>query len=248
MCDMDALGAIASENGLILFEDACQAHGAEYFSAKSGKWLRAGSVGKAAAFSFYPGKNLGACGEAGAVTTNDAELAQRMRMIRDHGQNKKYYHLVEGYNGRLDAMQAALLRVKLRHLSDWTQKRRQAAALYDRLFGGVNGVRAPFEPSWSHAVYHLYVICTERRDELQQYLTSRKIGTGLHYPIPCHLQKGYANLGYSAGDFPVTEKLSTQILSIPMFPQMSSEMQRQVVEAILHFQAGVELSPELTRS
>jgi dTDP-4-amino-4,6-dideoxygalactose transaminase len=245
MCDMDALEEICSEHGLLLFEDACQAHGAEYFSAKKRKWLKAGSIGKAGAFSFYPGKNLGACGEAGAITTNDAELAQRMRMIRDHGQNKKYYHLVEGYNGRLDTMQAALLRVKLPHLAEWTSKRRKAAASYNKLFARVYGVRAPFEPTWSKAVYHLYVVCTQQRDELQKHLTSKNIGTGLHYPIPLHLQKGYANLGYAEGDFPVTEQLSREILSLPMFPQLSYENQQRVVQEIQKFREAVEMSPEL---
>jgi dTDP-4-amino-4,6-dideoxygalactose transaminase len=239
MCDMDAVMAIAEQYGLLVFEDACQAHGSEYFSEKNDRWQKAGSIGKAAAFSFYPGKNLGACGEAGAVTTNDEGLAQRIRMIRDHGQNKKYYHLVEGYNGRLDALQAALLRVKLPHLSDWNAKRRKAARTYNELLSAIDTIKTPYEPAWSRANYHLYVIlCPEERDELQNHLSAQNIGTGLHYPIPLHLQKGYLSLGYSAGDFPVTEKLASQILSLPMYPQMISDQQRQVAAEVRNFLAN----------
>jgi dTDP-4-amino-4,6-dideoxygalactose transaminase len=235
MCDMDPLMRIAEEYGLMVFEDACQAHGSEYFSAKNNRWQKAGSVGKAAAFSFYPGKNLGACGEAGAVTTNDESIAQRIRMIRDHGQNMKYHHLIEGYNGRLDALQAALLDVKLRFLDDWNSKRRQAAKTYNELLAHIPGINAPFEPSWSRAIYHLYVIVCERRDELQQHLSQRKIGTGLHYPIPLHLQRGYTNLGYRPGDFPITEAMASKILSLPIFPQLTEAQQRRVGEALSEF-------------
>jgi dTDP-4-amino-4,6-dideoxygalactose transaminase len=233
--DMDAIGELAEEYGLTVFEDACQAHGSEYFSAKKGKWQSAGSIGKAGAFSFYPGKNLGACGEAGAVTTNDESLAQSMRMIRDHGQNKKYHHLVEGYNGRLDALQAAILQVKLPHLKEWNAKRREAAETYNQLLQSVESVRTPFEPKWSKAVFHLYVICVRDRDDLQKHLTKNNIGTGLHYPIPLHLQKGYAHLGYREGDFPVTERLAQEILSLPMYPQMHKEQLEQVVQALAQF-------------
>jgi dTDP-4-amino-4,6-dideoxygalactose transaminase len=236
MCDMDPLMELAEKYGLLVFEDACQAHGAEYFSAKKQRWQKAGSIGKAGAFSFYPGKNLGACGEAGAVTTNDEALAQQIRMIRDHGQNKKYHHLVEGYNGRLDAMQAALLQVKLPHLNGWNAARERAAKTYNNLLADVPGVRTPCEPDWSRAIYHLYVVvCSQGRDELQEFMTDRKIGTGLHYPIPLHLQKGYANLSYKLGDFPVTEKLAGQILSLPMYPQLQRRQQEEVVEALLQF-------------
>jgi dTDP-4-amino-4,6-dideoxygalactose transaminase len=235
MCDMDSIMGIAEEYGLIVIEDACQAHGSEYFSAKKNAWQKAGSIGKAAGFSFYPGKNLGACGEAGAVTTNDETLAVRMRMIRDHGQNKKYHHLVEGYNGRLDALQAALLRVKLPHLKEWTAQRRKAAETYNELLKGVSAVRIPFEPKWSRAVYHLYVVCATKRDELQKRLTENHIGTGLHYPVPVHLQEAYANLGYRAGDFPVTERLAAEILSLPMYPQLQKAQQEQIVEVLMEF-------------
>src|SRR5262249_55004956 len=154
----------------------------EYFSVKNNAWQKAGSIGKAGSFSFYPGKNLGACGEAGAVTTNDESLAQRVRMIRDHGQNKKYHHLVEGYNGRLDPMQATLLSVKLPFLSDWNAKRRDAAQIYNELLASSENLRTPYEPNWSRANYHLYVVlCGPEREELQKHLTERNIGTGLHY-------------------------------------------------------------------
>src|SRR5215831_8275587 len=207
MCEMDSIVELAERYGIAVIEDACQAHGSQYFSAKDDAWQTAGSIGRAAAFSFYPGKNLGACGEAGAVTTNDEVIAQRVRMIRDHGQNRKYYHLVEGYNGRMDALQAALLRVKLPHLNRWNTMRREAAETYNSLLAGIDGIRTPYEPSWSKGNYHLYVInCGGSRDELQKQLDSRKIGTGLHYPVPVHLQKGYAHLGYKEGDFPIAEK------------------------------------------
>lgn len=235
MCDMDAIATITEEFGLMLFEDACQAHGSEYFSTKANCWRRAGSIGKAAAFSFYPGKNLGACGEAGAITTNDEELAARMKMIRDHGQNKKYHHLIEGYNGRIDAMQAVLLSVKLPLLEDWNASRRDAAQKYKKLLSGVEAIRVSQEPDWSRGNYHLYVIHSQKRDELQKRLTEENIGTGLHYPIPCHLQKGYENLGYHEGDFPVTEKLAQELLSLPMFPQLRQEQQEKVAEVVVEF-------------
>jgi dTDP-4-amino-4,6-dideoxygalactose transaminase len=236
MCDMDPILELAERYGLMVLEDACQAHGSKYFSAKEKTWQTAGSIGRAAAFSFYPGKNLGACGEAGAVTTNDEVIAQRIRMIRDHGQNRKYYHLVEGYNGRLDALQAALLRVKLPHLNGWNAMRREAAERYNSLLAGLDGIRTPHEPTWSRGNYHLYVInCADGRDELQNHLSSNRIGTGLHYPVPVHLQKGYAHLGYRAGDFSVAERSALEILSLPMYPQLNNEQQQEVRRAIKDF-------------
>jgi dTDP-4-amino-4,6-dideoxygalactose transaminase len=233
MADMDAIMGIADEFGLIVVEDACQAHGAEYFSEKRNAWVKAGSVGFAAAFSFYPGKNLGACGEAGAVTTNDEEAARKIRMIRDHGQAKKYYHDVEGYNGRLDAIQASILSVKLNHLPEWTEQRQQHAQKYNETFAasGVNVV-IPFEPEWSRAVYHLYVVRVNDREALQAELSRANIGTGIHYPVPLHQQKAYAHLGYRTGDFPVTERLAPQIVSLPMFPQLTTEQVERVVMAV----------------
>jgi dTDP-4-amino-4,6-dideoxygalactose transaminase len=236
MVDMDAIQELADEYKLILVEDACQAHGAEYSSRKHKRWMKAGSIGRAAAFSFYPGKNLGACGEAGAVTTNDAGLAKKMKMLRDHGQATKYYHDIEGYNGRLDAIQAGLLHKKLAHLAKWNDQRRERAATYKRLLSGADGtVIAPHEPSWSKAVHHLYVIRTEDREGMMAHLKAKGIGSGIHYPIPLHLQKAYSELNYRAGDFPVCEKAAAEILSLPMFPQLTEAQQERVIEEVLQF-------------
>ena len=236
MADMDSILALAEKYKLIVIEDACQAHGAEYFSKKQNRWMKAGSMGRAAAFSFYPGKNLGACGEAGAVTTNDAALAAKIKMVRDHGQAKKYYHDMEGYNGRLDAIQAGLLHVKLLHLAKWNAERCQRAAEYNRLLGPMDSVvTLPFEPSWSRAVYHLYVVRNADREGLMEHLKQAGIGTGIHYPIPLHLQKAYAGMNYRKGDFPATEKAAAGIVSLPMFPQLTAEQQARVAEEILNF-------------
>ena len=236
MADMDAILELAGRFNLLVVEDACQAHGAEYFSRQNNRWMKAGSMGRAAAFSFYPGKNLGACGEAGAVTTNDAALASQIRMIRDHGQAKKYYHDVEGYNGRLDAMQAGFLFVKLKHLAKWNEQRREHAAEYKRLFEAAGSdANIPFEPSWSRAVYHLYVLRTGDREGLMAHLKNAGIGTGIHYPIPLHLQKAYRSLNYSNGDFPNTERAAATIVSLPMFPNLASEQQARVVNEVQSF-------------
>jgi dTDP-4-amino-4,6-dideoxygalactose transaminase len=238
MADMDPILALAETYGLVVIEDACQAHGAEYFSKKHNGWLKAGSVGAAAAFSFYPGKNLGACGEAGAVTTNDPGLAAKVKMLRDHGQAKKYHHDIEGYNGRLDAIQAGILQVKLARLAGWNAQRRDHAARYNQLLAGSKGIVLPFEPSWSSAVYHLYVIRTGDRDGLMDHLKDAGIGTGIHYPIPLHLQKAYTWLGYRAGDFPVAEEASRQIVSLPMFPQLTAGQQTRVADGIVSFNSA----------
>jgi dTDP-4-amino-4,6-dideoxygalactose transaminase len=236
MADMDPIMEIAEEHKLIVVEDACQAHGAQYFSAKQNAWRKAGSIGKAAAFSFYPGKNLGACGEAGAITTNDAEIARKTKMTRDHGQAQKYYHDVEGDNGRLDAIQAGILRVKLQHLAEWNERRRACADLYGRLLAPVSGDLAlPTEPSWSRAVYHLFVVRHDDRDGLQAYLSARNIGTAIHYPIPLHQQKAYRSLGYRDGDFPITEKLAPTIVSLPMYPHLRPVQQRRIADSIAGF-------------
>jgi dTDP-4-amino-4,6-dideoxygalactose transaminase len=243
MADMDAILELADRYRLVVIEDACQAHGAEYFSRKHNRWMKAGSMGRAAAFSFYPGKNLGACGEAGAATTNDAGIAKTMKMLRDHGQATKYYHDIEGYNGRLDAIQAGLLHVKLKHLAKWNALRRERAAEYGRLFANSeDSVTVPYEPSWSRAVYHLYVTRTEDREGLMAHLKNAGIGTGIHYPIPLHLQKAYQFLGYNVGDFPVCEKVAAQIVSLPMFPQLTPQQQNRVVEESLRFLADPVLS------
>ena len=236
MVDMDAILELAERYRLIVIEDACQAHGAEYFSKKHNCWMKAGSMGRAAAFSFYPGKNLGACGEAGAATTNDAIIAKTIKMLRDHGQATKYYHDIEGYNGRLDALQAGLLHVKLGHLAKWNAQRRERAAEYQQLLESAEtAVVTPSEPSWSRAVYHLYVVRTAERDALMDHLKKAGIGTGIHYPIPLHLQKAYESMNYSVGDFPVTEKAAAEIVSLPMFPQLTPQQQAQVVEEIVAF-------------
>jgi dTDP-4-amino-4,6-dideoxygalactose transaminase len=234
--DMDPILEIANRYNVPVFEDACQAHGAEYFSATQGRWMHAGSIGAAAAFSFYPGKNLGACGEAGAVTTNDWTLAQKIRMLRDHGQAQKYYHDVEGYNGRLDAIQAGILQVKLRHLAHWNAERREAADRYqDLLRPAGTSIKLPFEPTWAKAAYHLYVVGVEDRDALQKHLSEAKIGTGIHYPTPLHLQKAYRGLGFKGGEFPVAESCAANILSLPMFPGLRSEQQSEVARQAMAF-------------
>jgi dTDP-4-amino-4,6-dideoxygalactose transaminase len=231
--DMDPILELAKRYRLVVIEDACQAHGAEYFSRRDKRWKKAGSMGVAAAFSFYPGKNLGACGEAGAVTTNDAELARKIRMLRDHGQNRKYYHEAEGYNGRLDAIQAGFLTAKLRRLPEWTARRRDAAARYRRLFAEAGaGELAPFEPKWAKAVHHLYVVRVQDREGLMRRMAEAGIGTGIHYPVPLHLQKAYEWLGYQAGDFPITESAAPEIVSLPMFPQLTGEQQTRVVDRV----------------
>jgi len=242
--DMDPIQELAESWNLIVVEDACQAHGAEYFSRKHKRWRKAGSMGKAAAFSFYPGKNLGACGEAGAVTTNDPDLAQRVRMLRDHGQAEKYYHDIEGYNGRLDAIQAGILRAKLGRLSDWNSQRRDNAETYRELLSSLDGLTLPVEPAWARAVYHLYVVRVQARQELQDHLKAAGIGTGIHYPIPLHLQKAYGNLGYDRGDFPITEKIAPTILSLPMYPQLTRSEQENIAQAVREgLAAGRKMPP-----
>ena len=235
MADMDGILALANQYSLIVVEDACQAHGAEYFSAKLNRWVKAGTMGWAAAFSFYPGKNLGACGEAGATVTNDGEIAANIRALRDHGQVHKYYHEIEGYNGRMDAIQAGLLKTKLGYLSKWNEQRRERAAVYNRLLKGGEGIRCPYEPFWSHSVYHLYVIRTEDRDGMILHLKTSGIGTGIHYPVPLHMQKAYSWLRYSPTDFPVTYQVAGEIVSLPMFPHLTVEQQTRVVIEILAF-------------
>lgn len=235
VADMDRIVDVADEYKLLVIEDACQAHGAEYFSKRENRWKRAGTMGIAAAFSFYPGKNLGAFGEAGAVTTNDEGIARKIRMLRDHGQSKKYYHDIEGYNGRLDAIQAGVLRIKLRRLAAWNEDRRRAAKRYSELLSAVKGVILPYEPESSRAVYHLYVIRTQSRDALQVFLSQRNIFTALHYPVPLHRQKAYETVINHNGSLTVAERSAQEILSLPMFPGLTTGQQRQVVEGIREF-------------
>jgi dTDP-4-amino-4,6-dideoxygalactose transaminase len=235
MADMDAILELAEKYDLTVVEDACQAHGAEYFSKRSNRWMKAGTMGRAAAFSFYPGKNLGACGEGGAATTNDSGVADKMRMLRDHGQVKKYVHDVEGYNGRLDSIQAGFLQAKLPYLAEWNNLRRDRAAEYNRLLSRNQALIVPFEPAWSRAVYHLYVIRTGNRDGLIEDLKSKGIGTGIHYPIPLHMQKPYAFLNYTREDLPVASRVAFEIVSLPMFPQLRAEQQATVADEIRAF-------------
>ncbi|MGC2421432.1 MAG: DegT/DnrJ/EryC1/StrS family aminotransferase [Candidatus Acidiferrales bacterium] len=234
MADMDPILELAERYNLAVIEDACQAHGAQYFSKKENRWRKAGSMGRAAAFSFYPGKNLGACGEAGAVTTDDEAIARAVKMLRDHGQSKKYYHDMEGYNGRLDSIQAGILQIKLKHLPQWNQNRRECARKYNEMFAAAAAnITTPFESSSSKAVYHVYVVQVGDREALQASLAKENIDTGIHYPVPLHLQKAYSSLGYGPGDFPVCEKAAERILSLPMFPGLSEADQTRVVYAVV---------------
>jgi len=240
MADMDRLLEIAEQYKLIVIEDACQAHGAQYFSKEENRWRVAGSMGRAAAFSFYPGKNLGACGEAGAVTTNDEAVAQESRMLRDHGQSKKYYHEIEGYNGRLDAIQAGILQAKLKHLAEWNELRGVAASRYHKLFCTIGSDRVVLSngPDWARSVYHLFVVRVKNREELIKYFSSVGIGTGIHYPISLHLQNAYTALGYKKGDFPIAEQAAAEVLSLPMYPQLREDQQMRVVSELKKFLAA----------
>jgi dTDP-4-amino-4,6-dideoxygalactose transaminase len=214
--DMDEINAIAKRHNLWVVEDSCQAHCAEY------KGKRAGSLSHAAAFSFYPGKNLGACGEAGAVTTNDQAVAERVRALRNHGQREKYRHDVEGYNGRCDAVQAAALRVKLPHLETWSELRRQKASLYSEMLFNKNIILPRAAPDRTH-VFHLYVVLVENREAIIKSLLDKQIATGLHYPLPLHQQEAYKHCGFDTGDFPVSESIAGRLLSLPLYPEMSDQ-------------------------
>lgn len=231
--DMDPLLEIADRHGLKIIEDACQAHGAEY------KGRRAGSLSDAAAFSFYYSKNLGAYGEGGFISTNDDKLAEKIRKIRDHGSGIRYHHDLLGFNARLDEIQAVVLRAKLPHLNDWNQMRREHAHLYNELLKDTP-VKTPTEAPGNRFVYHLYVIAVPKRDELQAFLREKGVFTGIHYPIPIHQQKVVEFLGYKDGDFPVTEKVTPQILSLPMFPELKDDEIRYVVECIKEFFSTVK--------
>jgi dTDP-4-amino-4,6-dideoxygalactose transaminase len=226
MADMSPILEIANRHGIPVVEDACQAHGAEY------KGRRAGSLGVAGCFSFYPGKNLGACGEGGAVTTNDPALARRIEMWRDHGSTKKYEHAFSGLNMRMEGLQGGILSVKLKYLDRWNNQRREAAAKYAEILAE-SGITIPAEAADRHHVYHLYVIQADNRDELRTRLNNAGIETGLHYPIPLHLQEAYRYLDYKQGDFPVTERVASRILSLPMYPGLSADAVGQVAGELL---------------
>jgi dTDP-4-amino-4,6-dideoxygalactose transaminase len=214
---MDVVNEIAGRHNLAVIEDAAQAHGASF------KGKTVGTLGRLACFSFYPGKNLGAYGDAGAIASNDEALANKVRMLANHGRLKKYEHEIEGYNSRLDTLQAAILSVKLRHLQSWTEKRQQHAAAYTKLLAGATEIVTPFvHPDASH-VYHLYVVRVQQRERVQQALKEAGIATGIHYPIPLHLQPAYKHLGIPAGSFPVAERFANEILSLPMYPELTAD-------------------------
>jgi dTDP-4-amino-4,6-dideoxygalactose transaminase len=227
--DLKALMEIAATYDLPVVEDACQAHGARY--CMDGEWKRAGSFGIASAFSFYPGKNLGAMGDAGAVVTNDPELAKKMRWLRDHGSSEKYIHVTsQGWNSRLDAIQAAVLSIKLKKLDEWNYIRRQRAGYYREVLADLP-LELPAEPDYAEHVYHLFVVRTLNRDYLQRELSARGVGVGLHYPVPLHLQKAYEYMGFSEGSFPNSELSANTGLSLPMHPALTKEQIDNVAEA-----------------
>jgi dTDP-4-amino-4,6-dideoxygalactose transaminase len=230
--DLDRITAVARRHELWVIEDAAQAQGSRY------RGRRVGGVGVAAAFSFYPGKNLGACGEAGAVSTNDDVIAARIRSLREHGQRTKYYHDEEGYNARLDAWQAAVLRIKLRYLDAWNAQRRQAAQWYREALADIDQLTLPHEAEACEGNYHLFVVHVDQRDELREHLGRSGVGTGLHYPLPLHLQRAYEGLGYRRGAFPVAERLAERLLSLPMFPGLTAEQVGYVADQIRCFYQG----------
>jgi len=223
--DMDPILAIAKRHNLLVIEDAAQAHGAEY------KGKRVGSFGRMACFSFYPGKNLGAYGEAGMVVTDDEALTRKLRMLRDWGAEKKYEHVLKGYNYRMEGIQGAILRVKMRYIEKWTDARRAAAARYDRLLADT-GLWKPHTAANLRHVYHVYAIRTLKRKAWQEALQNQGIQTGIHYPIPVHLLPAYADLNYKKGDFPESEKAANEVLSLPMFPELSEEQVATVARAV----------------
>jgi dTDP-4-amino-4,6-dideoxygalactose transaminase len=230
LADMDRILSIACKYGVAVVEDAAQAHGAE----SDGR--RAGAFGDAGCFSFYPGKNLGACGEGGAVTTDRADVAERVRMLRDWGQDRKYHHVARGYNYRLDEIQAALLEVKLRHIEDWTEARRRLAARYDERLAD-SGIGRPTPVLGREHVYHVYGVRVADRDSVRREMLDAGAQTGVHYPVPVHLQPAYADLGYGPGDFPIAEAVASEILSLPLFPEMTDEQVDRVSDVLLGLSA-----------
>ncbi len=229
--DMDPIIKIAKKHNLYVVEDACQAHGAEY------KGRRAGSMGIAGCFSFYPGKNLGAYGEAGAIVTNATDLAEKLYMFRDHGQQKKYYHSMVGWNARMDGIQGAVLNVKLKHLNKWNEARIKNAAAYTRLLEKVQGVRVPFVAERTKHIFHIYSIRTSERDEFIKKLSEKDIYCGIHYPIPLHLQEAYKALGYHIGSFPIAEKCASEQVSLPMFAELAEGQIEKVADEIKNLES-----------
>ena len=228
---MDPIRELASKRGLVVVEDACQAHGARY------KGKRVGSLGHAAAFSFYPGKNLGAYGDGGMIVTNDRKIANRLEMLRNYGQKEKYKHLFRGYNRRLDTLQAAILRVKLKYLEKWNAARRWNAKLYQRHLEG-SEVVLPGEARGAESAWHLYVVRAKRRDQLKEHLANKGVNVGIHYPIPIHLQPAYHDLGYKPGDFPVTEEYAQRILSLPMFAELTQDQIERIAKTVREFRSA----------
>ena len=226
--DMEPICEIGRRHGIRIVEDACQAHGAEY------KGQKAGTIGDVGCFSFYPSKNLGAFGDAGAIVTNNSDIAEKVALLRNYGQTKRYYHEIKGLNSRLDEMQAAILRVRLPMLDAWNERRRQIALRYSSLLVG-STVRPPVEASYGKHVYHLYVVRSPRRDDLQRHLQSLGVETLIHYPVPVHLQTAYSDLGFPAGSFPHAEAAASEILSLPIYPELTDDAVQRVVEAVLSF-------------
>ena len=226
MADMDPILKFGQQHGVAVIEDAAQAHGAEY------KNRRAGSIGEIGCFSFYPGKNLGALGEAGAVVTNSLRLADKVRVLRDHGQTRKYHHTVVGWNCRMDAIQAACLAIKLRHLERGNDLRRKHAARYSSAFKDVEEIVPPFEADYARHVYHVYAVRVQDRNEVIRHLEEKGIGCGVHYPVPVHLQEAYAGLDYERGAFPVSEQIANEFVSLPMFPELSEAQIDFVIETV----------------
>jgi len=224
--DIDPITEIARKRNLFVVEDASQAHGAEY------KGRKAGSMGVAGCFSFYPGKNLGAYGEAGAVVTSDDALADKMRMLRDHGSAKKYYHTHVGFNCRMDGFQGAVLSVKLKHIDTWNEGRRKNARLYNESLKGTPGVILPQEVDYAKHVYHIYAIRVKERDALISKLGEKEIGTNIHYPVPVHLQQAYSSMGLREGSFPAAERCAAEFVSLPMFPELTAEQIRYVSDEV----------------
>jgi len=223
--DMDPIMEIAKRHGLVVIEDACQAHGAEY------KGRRVGSIGDLGCFSFYPGKNLGAYGEGGAVTTNNPEFAHTVRMLRDWGAERKYYHDLKGFNYRLEGIQGAVLKVKMKYIEAWTEARRAVAARYDAQLPEM-GIHSPVALPERRHVYHVYAIRDAQRDQLQTFMHDHGVSTGIHYPIPVHLQRAFAELGHKEGDFPHSEAAAREVLSLPMYPELPQEQQDLVIAAL----------------
>src|SRR5262249_19447673 len=231
--DMDPILEFASAHGLFVIEDAAQAHGAEY------KGRKAGTMGDAGCFSFYPGKNLGAFGEAGAVVTNDPELRKQIQVLRDHGQSRKYYHTLTGWNCRMDGVQSAVLSLKLRYLDEATLLRRKHSLEYNRAFAGIDEVATPFEANYARHVYHVYAIRVQERDKIRRHLQEKGVGSAVHSPVPIHLQEACRHLGYNEGAFPIAESLAEQFLSLPMFPELTEEQTEYVAHCVSEI-VGVE--------